>query len=341
MSRPLSRTATLTAGLITVTLGLTACGSSGPESDPGAGAAPGGQDGGDGKVQVVASTDVWGSVAQAVGGDRVAVTSIINSPDKDPHEYEATPTDATAVGKARLVLLNGGGYDAFMTKLVEASGNTAPVVDAVAASGLEHGAEPHAEEQGHEHGHEHGEEQGHEHGAFNEHVWYSLPTVQKVARSVATELGKADPAGAAAYTANAERFDAGVAGLASKAAAIGPAHPGAKVAVTEPVPDYLLETAKLANATPDEFSEAVEEGNDPPAAVLQQTLGLFTAKPPVSALVLNGQTQTPTTDQVKQAAGTAGVPVVEVSETLPAGQSDYTAWMGAQIDALAGALNRQ
>lgn len=336
-SAALPRAAGIVAGLAAVALVLSACGT----SDTGSGAAaPDGDAPGaaPGQIQVVASTNVWGSVAKAVGGDRVAVTSIIDSPDKDPHEYEATPTDATAVGKAGLVLVNGGGYDSFMTGLIDASGNKAPVVDAVGLSGLEDADE--AEGHAHE-GEDAGVEAGHEHGAFNEHVWYSLPTVQKVAKDVAARLGALDPAGAAAYTANVQRFDASVGGLTQKAGAIGAAHPGAKVALTEPVPGYLLEAAKLQNVTPDEFSEAVEEGNDPPAAVLQQTLALFTAQPPVSALVLNGQTQTPTTDQVKEAATTATVPVVEVTETLPAGTGDYATWMGAQIDALAQALDKR
>src|SRR5690349_19255752 len=45
-------------------------------------------------VRVVASTNVYGSIVSAVGGDRVAVTSIIRNPDADPHEYESTPADA-------------------------------------------------------------------------------------------------------------------------------------------------------------------------------------------------------------------------------------------------------
>ncbi|MDN5915870.1 MAG: zinc ABC transporter substrate-binding protein [Pseudonocardia sp.] len=311
----LPRAAGLVAGLAAVTVGLTACGSS--DTGSGSGSDPSGE--ADGRVQVVASTDVWGSVARAVGGDRVEVTSVIDGPNKDPHEYETTPTDATAVSKAGLVLLNGGGYDDFMTKLVSASDSTAPVIDAVQVSGLQKPGEQ----------------------EFNEHVWYSLPTVAKVAQNIASQLGKTDPAGAAEYTANAQRFGSGLAGLTQKAAAVGSTHPGAKVAVTEPVPGYLLESAKLENVTPEAFSEAIEEGNDPPAAVLAQTLDLFTAQPPVSALVLNGQTRTPTTDQVEQAATTAGVPVVEVTETLPAGEGDYTTWMGAQIDALAGALDKR
>jgi zinc/manganese transport system substrate-binding protein len=110
------------------------------------------------------------------------------------------------------------------------------------------------------------------------------------------------------------------------------------VAVTEPVPGYLIQSAGLTDVTPPKFSAAVEEDTDPPAAVLQETLALFQGDP-VRALVLNAQTETPTTDQVQQAAQTARVPVVDVTETLPQGTTDYVSWMGGQIDALASALN--
>ena len=314
MPRSFAPAAGLVAGLAAASLALTACGSGPDPAAAGPSAAPGSS-----PIQVTASTDVWGSVVQAVGGNRVAVTSIINSPDKDPHEYESTPADATAVGSSALIVENGGGYDDFVGKLVSASGSKAEVIDAVDVSGLR---KPGDQE-------------------FNEHVWYSLPTVQKVARTVADRLGRIDPSGAAEFTANAQRFDTDVQGLITRAQAIGTANPGARVAITEPVPGYLLQTAKVANVSPPEFSEAVEEGNDPPAAVLQKTLALFTAKPPVSALVLNDQTQSPTTDQVRNAATSAGVPVVGVSETLPAGTTDYTSWISSEIDALAKAIDRR
>jgi zinc/manganese transport system substrate-binding protein len=98
-----------------------------------------------------------------------------------------------------------------------------------------------------------------------------------------------------------------------------------------------VETAGLTDVTPHEFTEAIEEDTDPPAAVLQETLALFSGDP-VRALIVNAQTETPSTDQVRNAAQTAGVPVVEMTETLPEGSRDYVDWMGGQIDALAGAL---
>ena len=273
-------------------------------------------------VVVVASTNVYGSIAEAVGGPGVVVESLVDDPAADPHSYESTPADAVVVGRGDIVILNGGGYDEFMPQLVEAAGGERTVLDVGALSGLA----PAGQE---------------EDGEVNEHFWYSLPAVRTLAAELATALGELDPAGAAGYTANAEAFTAQVDELVVRVEAAGASVPGGRVAVTEPVPGYLVETAGLTDATPPEFSEAVEEDTDPPAAVVAETLALFTPGAPdaVRALIVNAQTETPTTDQVRSAAQAAGVPVVEMTETLPEGQPDYLSWMGAQVDALTAALN--
>jgi zinc/manganese transport system substrate-binding protein len=269
----------------------------------------------DGTIPVVASTNVYGSIADAVGGTHVSVSSLVSDPAADPHSFESTPADAAAVAGATLVVHNGGGYDDWMSEVVAGAGGTPTVIDVSELTGQAAG------------------------GEFNEHVWYSLPTVRQLADRIAGDLAAADPAHAAEFTANAEAFAGRVDELQARAQAIGAAHPGARVMVTEPVPGYLIQTAGLVDVTPPEFSEAVEEDTDPPAAVVQQTLDAL-ATQQVRALIVNAQTVTPTTEQVRQAAQTDGVPVVEVTETLPAGTTDYTSWMGAQIDALAAALQK-
>ena len=102
------------------------------------------------------------------------------------------------------------------------------------------------------------------------------------------------------------------------------------------MPLYLLEACGLVNKTPDEFSEAIEEGTDVPASVLQETLGLFTGKQ-VKALAYNEQTAGPETEKVLQAAKDNKVGVVPVTETLPAGK-DYLTWMSGNLDAIKTAL---
>ncbi len=291
-------------------LAIAGCGSPAPAAPAAAGAAT---------LTVITSTNVYGSIAEAVGGDQITVEALITDPAADPHSYESTPADAAKVAKAAAVVFNGGGYDDWMPRLVESAGaGEQAVIDVAALSGLQPAAAD---------------------AEFNEHFWYSLPTVQKLATQLAADLGKADAGNAATYSANAAAFNSAIDGLLTKIAAIGTAHPGARVAITEPVPGYLIDAAGLTDATPEAFAEAIEEDTDPPAAVLQETLALFTGEP-VRVLILNAQTETPTTDQIEQAAQTAGVPVVDVTETLPAGSADYASWMGVQIDALAAALNR-
>ncbi len=92
--------------------------------------ASGDGDSGDGGIAVVTSTNVYGQIVAEVGGDLVDVTSIITSGAQDPHSYEASARDQLTVSRADLIVENGGGYDAFMTALIEASGTEAPVVTA-------------------------------------------------------------------------------------------------------------------------------------------------------------------------------------------------------------------
>lgn len=295
------------------TLLLVACGSPGTPAEPPVG------------PRIVASTNVYGSIAQAVGANLATVTSLITDPAADPHSYEPTPADVLAVGDATIVVFNGGGYDDFVPRLVEASADPPrrrSVIDVSELSGLRHPAAGGGAAQ------------------FNEHVWYSLPTVQKLAGRLAADLGATDTANAPRYTANAEVFTAAITRLADRTSAIGATAPGARVAVTEPVPGHLVEQAGLVDATPPAFAEAIEEDTDPPAAVVEDVLALFTGDTPVRALILNSQTRTASTDRVRSAAEAAGVPVVEMTETLPPGSTDYLTWMSGQVDALSAAVGR-
>ncbi len=111
-----------------------------------------------------------------------------------------------------------------------------------------------------------------------------------------------------------------------------------KVFVTEPVPLYLVTSAGLVNATPDAFSEAVEEGQDVSPSALLDSLDLLRSGE-VSVVIVNSQTGGAETTEVISEADAEGIPVIEFSETLPDGQT-YLSWMTANIEALAGALEK-
>jgi zinc/manganese transport system substrate-binding protein len=309
-------------GLVGV-LGLTACGSSTGASSGGSstGAASGGSDTSPAsssaqgsRIAVVASTNVWGDIAASIGGDRVAVDAFISDPAQDPHSFEASPRAQLTLSKAALVIENGGGYDDFMDTMLAATGSEAPVINAVKVSGKTAPAD----------------------GELNEHVWYDFPTVSAVASRIAAELSSIDPSAAATFGANLAAFQQQLGSLTDAVDAVKAAHAGAPVAITEPVPLYLLQAAGLVNKTPAEFSQAIEEGSDVPVRVLAKTLDLFTGKQ-VKLLVYNAQTTGTESDQVIGAAQQNGIPAVPVTETMPPGEH-YVSWMQANVGAVATAL---
>jgi len=261
----------------------------------------------DATIRIVASTNVYGDLAQTVGGDLVSVTSLINGANQDPHSFEASARDQLAISKADVVIVNGGGYDTFMDTLLAASGTDSVVLNVSANFGLAEGA--------------------------NEHLWYNFEAMGAFADTLAGQLATIDPANADAFRANADAFGEQVAALADTTAALGT---GQLVAVTEPVPVYLLEAAGLVNVTPEAFTEAIEEGGDVPPLALQQTLALFADKK-VVLLAYNDQTASPETERVRSAAEAAGIPVLNFTETLPEGET-YISWMTNNVGQLEAAL---
>lgn len=299
----------------------------------------------DGKISVVASTNVYGSLAAEVGGDAVEVTSIVTSLAQDPHSYEASARDQLTVSQADLVIENGGGYDSFLDALVEASGSTAPVLTAVEFSHDFPGAEghdDHASDDGDDHasddgdGHDHDHE-GHDHiEGFNEHVWYDPHTIAHLAEDIAHELGELDAAQAETFEANAQALIERINGLETSLETISAAHQGEKIFVTEPVPLYLAAAAGLENATPAAFSEAVEEGQDVPPATLLEAQQILRSGD-VRIVIVNAQTGGAETTEITKLADELNIPVLEFTELMPDGV-DYVGWMQQNIDEISGAL---
>jgi len=299
MSRFTRSARLIPAALVVPALALAGCA---PTPDPDADATG---------VAVVASTNVYGSIAELIGGEHITVTSLIDSAAHDPHSFEASAQDQLALSRADLVIENGGGYDPFVETLLTALDSTAPLVTAVDVAGLPDGA--------------------------NEHVWYSFEFMTALGQEIASELSALDPANAPDYAAGAADFSADLAVLADRAADLGERWAGTGVAITEPVPLYLLEAVGMENLTPDAFSEAIEEGSDVPPLVLQDTLAIVTGGE-VALLAYNEQTSSRETSELLAAAEGAGVAVVSFAETLPDG-SDYVGWMVANLDALEVALS--
>ncbi|WP_407441495.1 metal ABC transporter solute-binding protein, Zn/Mn family [Rhodococcus sp. (in: high G+C Gram-positive bacteria)] len=340
-----SRTA-LAAAAVACATTLAACGSATTGSDD------------EDTLHVVASTNVWGSVAQAVAGDRIEVESLITEPSADPHSYEASPLDAAALSDASLVVYNGGGYDQFVEDILESGSGNPATVEAFALFESGEGSDLHA---GHDHedthdtagshdshdaagtddtagstGHSH---DGHDHSGANEHVWYALATADAVPHAVADRLTELDPEGAATYEANAAAFHDNLHAVADRVASIAADHPDAPVAQTESIATYLVTAAGLRDEVPADFANAIENGTDPSPAAIAATRQLLLDKQ-VRALLYNPQTEDKVSREMRAAAEASGIPVVEVSETLPDGV-DYIQWQTRTAEALASALDTE
>jgi len=292
--------AVLTATLVLAEL-ATACSSTGAR---------------DGRLQVVTSTDVYADLVRSVAGPHADVTAFIDDPSQDPHAYQAGARDQLALSRADVIVENGGGYDDFMDRMRSASAkHGATTIRVVTLSGRPVTA------------------------SFNEHVWYDFATVERFVARLVAVLSHRRPAAAATFRSNAARLDAGLRGLQRTERALRARYRGTPVAITEPVPLYLLTACGLVNRTPEQFSSSVEDGTDASASVLQQTLALFDDHV-VRVLVYNDQTSGAETTRVLAAAQADGVPAVPTSETLPSGAT-YLSWMRGNLRALAIALSER
>ncbi|QCO05876.1 metal ABC transporter solute-binding protein, Zn/Mn family [Azospirillum argentinense] len=143
-------------------------------------------------VKVVATFTILGDMVRQIGGDEVAVTTLVG-PDGDAHVYEPTPADARALGSANLVVANGLGMEGWIDRLVKTSGYKGPVT--VTSTGVKPIA---GEEEEHDHDHDH----GHDHGAHDPHAWQSVANAKIYADNILKGLVAAAPDKAAALRTN-------------------------------------------------------------------------------------------------------------------------------------------
>jgi len=265
-------------------------------------------------VVAVGAESEYANVLSQIGGKYVTVSSILNDPNTDPHTFEASPSVAEEIGRAQLIVQNGVGYDAFMNKIEAASPNPKrKVVVAQDVLGLPS-------------------------DTANPHLWYSPTTMPAVARVIANDLARLDPSHAAYFQHHFRSFDVSLRPWLQAMAAFKTTYPHAKVAVTEPVADYLLKAMGMKILTPYVFQADIMNGVDPAPEDISLEEGFLT-KHEAKVFCYNQQVVDSLTSTIKQAAISAKVPVVGVYETMPSGY-DYQTWMLAEVQAIEAAITR-
>jgi zinc/manganese transport system substrate-binding protein len=308
------------AAAVTLALGITSC--SGGSTDA---------DADNADLKIVASTAVWGSIAEQVVDDAtdagstldVSVSTILSGTDGDPHEYEATARDIADIRDADVVLGNGAGYDNWLTD------NAASDAEVITA------AEP---GEAHDHDHDHGTDEdadhNHDHGDSNPHVWFNLDTVREFADNLASYLHSVDESFPDSATGVTEDLDEVSARLDKL--------PAAKLLFTEPVALDLIAGTALTDVTPVGFADAVLTESEPSAADLAAARDLV-ADGGVDVLVTNSQSQTAGSTQLVNAAEDAGLTkidaVINVNES-PDNNQSYMDYLDKVVSDLEKAIEK-
>jgi len=262
-------------------------------------------------LSVVAAESVYGDIAQQMGGDRVTVVSILSNPAQDPHLFEAGASAARAVAGARFAIYNGAGYDPWMAKLLTVPGQ-GPRDAIVAEKFLKQPSDG------------------------NPHLWYDPDLIRAIADAMTTAFAAADPGGTD-YEGRNTAFDKSMQVLIDRVAALRAKYAGVPVTATEPVFDYLAREIGL-DMRNRAFQRAVMNDTEPSASDVAAFEDDLKARK-VKALLYNTQTTGTMPQRMRRIAEQAGVPVVGISETEPAGMH-YQDWMLAQLDALDKALSK-
>lgn len=293
----------------------------------------------DNTPSVYASTDVWASVAKAIAGDSARISASIVKPSQDPHSYEPSVRDKKLVSEADVALINGGGYDDWAVELTESAG-TQHLITAVDSAHHDCGSKTKTAPRGaaadknrSATGDEGGA--GHGHCDVNEHVFYDLDTVLKVAGKLAHTLTQINSAGAKTYSKNLANFTAAIQNLEHKAQTI--ANRGTwKSLATEPLAQYLLDKIGVQDLTPAQYIAQCETQAGPALKVQAQTKALL-EQGKVDILIVNQQTEDPLSASLSDIAKAKGIPRVALSETL-AGAKDYVTWIDGALNRLDAAL---
>ncbi|MEY2431438.1 MAG: zinc/manganese transport system substrate-binding protein [Acidimicrobiaceae bacterium] len=265
------------------------------------------------KIEVAASTTAWGSLAAALGGDRVHVTNIVSNPDADPHDYEPTAADARTLSTAQYVIFNGVGYDEWARRVVDSNGSTTQtVLDIGNVVGAKSGDNPHR--------------------------WYFPDDVRKVVARIVEDYKRIDPRDATQYEQRGTAFLAGEFKKYDNVLnTIRQRYPGVPVGASESLFVGIADATGLDLTTPRSFVTAISEGVEPSlqdkTAVDQQI-----ASKTIKVYVFNPQNSTPDVANLVAEAHRQGIPVVEFTETLVPEGATFVEWQVGQLQALADAL---
>ncbi len=270
-------------------------------------------DGAGGKLRIVAAENFWGSIAQQLAGTRGRVQSIIENPAQDPHSYEPTAQDARTLASAKLVIVNGAGYDPWAPRLIASGPLPGRVVLTVGTLlGLKTGDNPHR--------------------------WYDPSDVERVIAAISDDLIKLKPSQRQYFERQRASFErTGLGEYHRLIAAIRRRYSGTPVGASESIFALMAPSLGLKLLTPSSFMDAVGEGTEISAQDATTTERQITGHE-IKVWVYNAQNLTPEVQHLNALARANHIPIATVTETLSPAGASFEQWQAAQLRRLQTAL---
>lgn len=262
-------------------------------------------------IPITVSVNQWGNIVEQLAGQCGTVSTVVTASGGDPHEYEPSTGDIATFTKAKMVVVNGAGYDDWATKAVQANNSGVDVVSAAKVNNVPEGANP--------------------------HLWYSPDYVVGTAKAVTEQLKQLVPDASGYFDQRQTGFQEAMGPYFAEIAKIKAGASGKTYGATESVFDYLAAACGLSDLTPPGYQNAIANESDPAPGDISAFNKDLTSKR-MTVLIYNTQTEGAVPNQLVATANSAGVPVVNVTETMPEGAKSFEQWQISQLEQLATAL---
>jgi zinc/manganese transport system substrate-binding protein len=260
---------------------------------------------------VVVSVGQWGDIVERLGGDCTDVTTIVNAPSIDPHDFEPGTSDLAAFTGADVVVLNGAGYDSWAENVLDTLDDEPVVISAAEVAGVRAGEDP--------------------------HLWYDPAIVDRMAAVVTEELVGVSPDAGPYFADQARLWDAELQPYRDAVEELRAVAAGRTYAATETVFDRMAAAVGLTDLTPEGYRRAVSNEGEPTPGDLAEFEAVL-ASGQVDVLVQNTQTEGELSSQLMSAAKDGGVAFLAVTESQPQAGGSFVEWQVAQLQELTRAF---
>lgn len=263
-------------------------------------------------INIVAAENFYGQLASEIGGKNVKVQSIINNPDADPHLFTTSPSTNRAISEAQIIVYNGADYDDWMKQiLASAKRKNVIIINVADIVGVKSGQNP--------------------------HLWYKLDTFPKLAKILADKLIKLQPSAQKEINANLQKFITENNQLQILVANGKQKYAGNQVTATEPVFGYMSDELGLKMQGLD-FQWKIMNDTEPTPKMIANYQSLLTNKQ-VKILFYNSQVSDSITQNMQNLARKNNIPVVGVTETMPANIT-VNQWLINEVNNTLNALKK-